>query len=71
MIGDDIDLEYDPIGWSPFEQLERNVMAQSDNDFEDDFELDDGGELLPFFDDDIHDSHYSSTSFLISDDDDR
>ena len=44
MIGDDVDLEYDPVGWSPYSELKRASEEEEEGVYEEGEFLDyDGG----------------------------
>jgi Obg family GTPase CgtA-like protein len=47
MIGDDVDLEYDPVGWAPYSELKR--AAEEDDDGDDVYDGDDIYEGEPEF----------------------
>ena len=58
MIGDDVDLEYDPVGWSPYSELKQ--ASEEEEVYEEGEFLDYDGEVL----DDYEEETYGDEDFL-------
>ena len=60
MIGDDVDLEYDPVGWSPYSELKQASEEEEKEVHEEGEFLDYDGEVL----DDYEEESYGDEDFL-------
>ena len=60
MIGDDVDLEYDPVGWSPYSELKQASEEEDEEVYEEGEFLDYDGEVL----DDYEEETYGDEDFL-------
>ena len=60
MIGDDVDLEYDPVGWSPYSELKQASEEEEEEVYEEGEFLDYDGEVL----DDYEEESYGDEDFL-------